>query len=84
MGRAGKKKKNLKTIPTHHHRVEPAAGGGGGKGRGKGRGKNHHGATLNPPWARNSRGFGGGGGFCSCVNENCERQHEGGERKGNG
>jgi pre-rRNA-processing protein TSR3 len=50
--------------------------GGGGKGRGKGRGNSHSsGGTLNPPWARNSRGFGGG--FCSCVNENCERRHEG-------
>ena len=80
MGRAGKSKNN----PNASSSVGAGGrGGGGGKGRGKARGKNHHGATLNPPWARNSRGFGGGG-FCSCVNENCERRHEGGERKGNG
>ena len=81
MGRAGKSKN--KPNASSSGGAGGRGGGGGGKGRGKGRGKNHHGATLNPPWARNSRGFGGGG-FCSCVNENCERRHEGGERKGNG
>ena len=81
MGRAGKSKNNPNASSGG---AGGRGGGGGGKGRGKGRGKNHHGATLNPPWARNSRGFGGGGGFCSCVNENCERRHEGGERRGNG
>ena len=79
MGRAGKSKNN----PNASSSGGAGGRGGGGKGRGKGRGKNHHGVTLNPPWARNSRGFGGGG-FCSCVNESCERRHEGGERKGNG
>ena len=81
MGRAGKSKNNPNASSGG---AGGRGGGGGGKDRGKGRGKNHHGATLNPPWARNSRGFGGGGGFCSCVNENCERRHEGGERRGNG
>ena len=81
MGRAGKSKNNPNASSGG---AGCRGGGGGGKDRGKGRGKNHHGATLNPPWARNSRGFGGGGGFCSCVNENCERRHEGGERRGNG
>ena len=81
MGRAGKSKNN----PSR--RQGSGGGGGGGRGRGgrgrdKGRGGNkYHNSTssLNPPWARNSRG--GFGGFCSCVNENCERRHEGDERR---